>query len=203
MTAAKKKGFTLIELLVVIAIIAMLSSVVLAALSSARMKARDARRKADLTQIQIALNLYYDAYGVYPPYRVSNTCGGARADFATSACTLDNWVTTDANFLNYIAKPPKDSINKNAIDPAPGRADSPWWGASVYAYTTSKGGQDYDLVTHLENVADPDRCELRKYLGTIDHDGASPDNGVTTLCWSTVGGANWLTGQPFYVYSLK
>ncbi len=59
-------GFTLIELLVVIAIIGILSSVVLASLNSARLKARDARRVADLKQIQIALELYYDANGKYP-----------------------------------------------------------------------------------------------------------------------------------------
>ena len=55
------KGFTLIELLVVIAIIGILSSVVLASLNSARKKGRDARRIADLKQLQLALELYYDA----------------------------------------------------------------------------------------------------------------------------------------------
>ena len=62
----KKAGFTLIELLVVIAIIGILSSVVLASLNSARLKARDARRVADLKQIQVALELYNDADSKYP-----------------------------------------------------------------------------------------------------------------------------------------
>ena len=61
-----KKGFTLIELLVVIAIIGILSSVVLASLNSARKKGRDARRIADIKQLQLALELYYDANGAYP-----------------------------------------------------------------------------------------------------------------------------------------
>jgi|SRR3989344_3330686 len=61
-----KRGFTLIELLVVIAIIGILSSVVLASLNSARKKGRDARRIADVKQVQLALELYYDANGSYP-----------------------------------------------------------------------------------------------------------------------------------------
>ncbi|MCE9541614.1 prepilin-type N-terminal cleavage/methylation domain-containing protein [Candidatus Kaiserbacteria bacterium] len=61
-----RRGFTLIELLVVIAIIGILSSVVLASLNSARKKGRDARRLADIKQLQLALELFYDANGAYP-----------------------------------------------------------------------------------------------------------------------------------------
>ena len=74
---ANDKGFTLIELLVVIAIIGILSSVVLASLNSARTKARDARRVAGLKQIQIALELYYDANSKYPNVISSLVCSGA------------------------------------------------------------------------------------------------------------------------------
>jgi prepilin-type N-terminal cleavage/methylation domain-containing protein len=61
-----KRGFTLIELLVVIAIIGILSSIVLASLNTARQKSRDARRVADIKQIQLAMQLYYDASSTYP-----------------------------------------------------------------------------------------------------------------------------------------
>ncbi len=60
------KGFTLIELLVVIAIIGILSSIVLASLNTARQKSRDARRVADIKQLQLAMQLYYDASSTYP-----------------------------------------------------------------------------------------------------------------------------------------
>jgi len=62
-----QRAFTLIELLVVIAIIALLSSIILASLSSANAKGRDARRISDIKQIQLALALYYDANSSYPP----------------------------------------------------------------------------------------------------------------------------------------
>ncbi len=65
-TSDRTTGFTLIELLVVIAIIGILASIVLASLNSARAKGRDARRVADIKQIQLALELYYDANGYYP-----------------------------------------------------------------------------------------------------------------------------------------
>ena len=59
-------GFTLIELLVVIAIIGILASVVLASLNSARSKGRDAKRISDVKQLQLALELGYDAAQQYP-----------------------------------------------------------------------------------------------------------------------------------------
>ncbi len=73
---ARLGGFTLIELLVVIAIIGILSSVVLASLNGARTKARDARRVAEIKQIQVALELYYDAKGKYPLALSSLVCSG-------------------------------------------------------------------------------------------------------------------------------
>lgn len=63
----RTRGFTLIELLVVIAIIGLLSSIVLASLSTARNKAYDARRVSDLHSLQTAIELYAsDHNGQYP-----------------------------------------------------------------------------------------------------------------------------------------
>lgn len=65
------RAFTLIELLVVIAIIGILSSVVLASLNDARQKSRDAKRVADVKQVQLALELYFDSNASYPTTTLS------------------------------------------------------------------------------------------------------------------------------------
>ena len=99
-----KKGFTLIELLVVIAIIGILSSVVLASLSTARQKSRDAKRISDLGQIQLALELFFDAAQSYP----STTPGVA------STVTMEGGVIllTNRNFLPQTPVPPAGGSSK-------------------------------------------------------------------------------------------
>jgi len=62
----REKGFTLIEILIVVAIIGILSSIVLVGLGSFRSRGRDARRVADLREVQNALELYYAKTGAYP-----------------------------------------------------------------------------------------------------------------------------------------
>ncbi|MDP9248941.1 MAG: type II secretion system GspH family protein [bacterium] len=61
-----KKGFTLIELLVVVSIISLLTSIVMSSLNQARAQARDVKARAEFSQVQKALMLYFDKYGKYP-----------------------------------------------------------------------------------------------------------------------------------------
>lgn len=61
-----KKGFTLIELLIVIAIIGLLASMVLVGFGSFRSRGRDARRIADMREVQNALELFYTRNNAYP-----------------------------------------------------------------------------------------------------------------------------------------
>lgn len=61
-----KKGFTLLELIIVIFVIAIISTIVIVSLSGSRQKGRDAKRISDVTQIQIALETYYQLENSYP-----------------------------------------------------------------------------------------------------------------------------------------
>ncbi len=64
---SRTKGFTLIELLVVIAIIALLSSIVLSSLSTAKDKAAYVRASTDAKAFESALELYYQNNQDWPP----------------------------------------------------------------------------------------------------------------------------------------
>lgn len=68
MNKKNNRGFTLVELLVVIAIIGVLATLLLLQLGGARAKARDSKRISDVTQLQTALEQYFDDNaGTYPP----------------------------------------------------------------------------------------------------------------------------------------
>ncbi len=100
----QNKGFTLIELLVVIAIIALLSSVVLATLAVSRAKGRDAKRRSDLEQMRIALELYYDATGGYPSSSDGNCDAIDDRSFLPGGC-LEVLVTG-----GYLPRLPEDPL---------------------------------------------------------------------------------------------
>ena len=63
---SNQKGFTLLELLVVIGIIGLLASILVLNLTSARRRARDTKRVADVRNLQTATEDYFGKNGKYP-----------------------------------------------------------------------------------------------------------------------------------------
>ena len=139
---ASNKGFTLIELLVVISIIGLLGSIVLSTLNTARQKSRDAKRKSDLKQLELALELNYDKYGGYtqPESLCTDTSNGADGSCGGAGGTGDWDANSDLRDLiadGFISELPKDPLNN-----------------STYRYTyepSNDGGKNYNLCATLES----------------------------------------------------
>ena len=95
----RKEGFTLVELLVVIAIIGILATLLILQLGVARQRARDVQRISHITQIQTALEFYFDSNGSYP----NPTDGESLADVAQylqgSRLPVDPTTKTDYNYV--------------------------------------------------------------------------------------------------------
>ena len=140
----KKNGFTLIELLVVVAIIGILATVVLSSLSSARERARDAKRLADIKTIQNALEIYHLDNGSYP--RSTNLASGIpNSDPHNATSSNASWANFEA--LMGITLP-RDPVNDVVGD-----GNHLQNGGYAYLYRSLGGnceGQEYQLMYKLE-----------------------------------------------------
>jgi len=142
------RGFTLIELLVVISIIGLLSSIILASLSTARAKARDARRKTDVHQIVNALYLYRELKGDW--MEAGSGCGrwGNGYGWFNSSNGADNYPQSMAQCLVDAG-----AASAIIIDPSGNKTSSFSSGNTYMKYTCTIDGKKHTLIyAKLEDV---------------------------------------------------
>ncbi len=122
----------------------------MSSLNSARVKSRDAKRKADLKQIEIALELHYDKHGAYT--YVENKCGDYSIGTGSDGCTTgsgNDW-DSDSDLRDLITDGflktlPKDPLNNSSYHYIyePFNTDQ--------LYPGSPPCQQYDLCAYLES----------------------------------------------------
>ena len=109
MTIHTKHGFTLLEILVVIAIVSILSSIAIVNLSTAQVRAKVSRAKADMQVIVTGLETYYIDNDRYPPNRripLSDASGPSEAIYpATGYNVTPVEITTP---IAYVTATPPD-----------------------------------------------------------------------------------------------
>lgn len=136
----RRTGFTLVELLVVIAIIAMLVTLLLPAVQSAREAARMSSCKNNLRQLGIGLLNYDSAHGVFPIGVYSGLTNFREDGYG--------WATKLLPFMEEQGV--YDVISQNYI---PGEEEiSPWDRPGIFADTRSKfkgiiPGGDTEIAT--------------------------------------------------------
>lgn len=120
-----KSGFTLLELIVVISILSILSVGMISVVNPVEQiqKGNDGRRKSDLSQIQKALELYYEDNGRYPTsspdYKILDPNNN-----------IISWGNPWIPYMNLLPKDPSS--------------------AKTYVYVSDPSGQYYFLYASLD-----------------------------------------------------
>lgn len=159
----KRAAFTLVELLVVIAIIGLLSTVAVISLSSARIKARDTKRFADIRQITTAMQMYKEDNGTYPAPATLGCSGGngvwyclghGNSGTCWSGGTYSGCTAIDNALAPYIVNIPDDPENAVGYN----------GDAYLYNYTSNLGTAVAPLVHWgIEQVGNSTTCNGGAY----------------------------------------
>ncbi len=156
-------GFTLIELIVVIAVVGLLAVGVMTVINPVDQvqKSRDARRKADLSSIAKALELFYQDNGYFP-----DSMNGFIYDDVTSQ-TIE-WGSD--GFKPYMQQVPKD-MNSSKKYSYHSTGESYWIFASL-----DRGGKDNQAC----NAPDDSPCSRAVVVGAQCGEGSLCNYGISS-----------------------
>lgn len=169
-TISNLKGFTLIEILISVTLVSILAGLLISVINPAglRAKARDSQRKADLKQIQTALELYFADNRQYP--FSSPTCG--------AVC---QWRQVNGSNPLETALETGQYINKVPLDPKlAGTNNGPCNNieSNRYNYLTSADGSQYILTSIMENSGSNDEASCLDLNNWLDGNVHSSGNSV-------------------------
>lgn len=132
MNPKARKGFTLIEILVVVTIIGILASITLLGLGPARRSAADARRIANIKNVQSVLEVYFNREGFYPKIAAGTTIGEAQTNYDG----LDNLASSPLVTTGIIAQ---NSLPNDVVT------------VKEYSYQSDLDGRSYYMGVFLDN----------------------------------------------------
>jgi prepilin-type N-terminal cleavage/methylation domain-containing protein len=151
----KQQGFTLIELLMAVAIMVILTGIIVSSLASVRAKSRDSRRISDISQIQLALEQYYNRCNNYP---------STLSPVASQCSANPSGTVVLTNFIYAIPVPPPEASQ------------------AAYDYYAPSSKLDYMLHAKLEVKSDMQvDSATESYRSGNSNFNASP--GTTFRCY--------------------
>lgn len=148
-----KQAFTLLELLVTISIISILTAVGSIGYSSIGKTSRDARRKTDLREMQLAVEKYYQDNGSYP---TTTSWHGlcSNPSYNPGGNTYQDY-DVDASHPGYIPGIAPTYMTRLPHDPKENQAVNCGAPSSCYLYISN--GTNYKILAYctLEGASDP------------------------------------------------
>ncbi len=182
----KKRGFTLIELLVVIAIIGILAGIIMASLTSAKARARDAKRITDIKTIQLALELYYNDNLFFPSNIYAASCSSSVTPNCGLAPLYISVMPSDPNYTTTCSDGyTQASCYKYVV-----------WSSSATCTLAGTPPTKYHLAAILEQTGnailsqDADLYQPTSGYVRCNNAVMTDFNGLTMLCTATANAAD-------------
>lgn len=141
-------GFTIVELLIVIVVIGILATLVLNSFSGAQAQARDAKRKSDVAQIKIALQIYKINKNTY--VETGSGCGSGGNGNGFFNYSIEGSTTWPKSIAQCLID--EKALSEEPLDPTGTRVCWSANGQTCYAYSKSTCASGTFVYAHLETL---------------------------------------------------